>query len=212
MIKDDIVRNQDWDVLIDDLMLYAANKAVKKPSWRKISRSECDEVILAQGKGLYDVVLEALQSVFTEKDEAGKKRAWNMETSPDLIAYIKSAIDSILSNLVNSSDNKQNENDPLDNSVISDDKINPAFSKSSISPSENDLVNKIFFQDVDKRLSNLIKEDKQLEDYYILVLSDLKRREIAAEMKISVDDVTNLQKRLHRMLLKAAAELGYNSN
>lgn len=212
MIKDDIVRNQDWDVLIDDLMLYAANKAVKKPSWRKVSRNECDEVILAQGKGLYDVVLEALQSVFTEKDEAGKKRAWNMETSPDLIAYIKSAIDSILSNLVNSSDNKQNENDPLDNSVISDDKINPAFSKSSISPSENDLVNKIFFQDFDKRLSNLIKNDKQLEDYYILVLSDLKRREIADEMKISVDDVTNLQKRLHRMLLKAAAELGYNSN
>ena len=85
----------DWENIALELTYHAVVK-VKRLRWRTGSYES-----LPQGKTPEDLAYEAIEKVFS-----GDRR-WNPDKNPDLLRYLKSVVDSLVSHLVESENHKR---------------------------------------------------------------------------------------------------------
>lgn len=83
-----------WEEKIPRLLYYASHKA-KKKRWRSVFDGHMPE-----GKEVQDVVYQSIEKVFSGE------RKWNPQEKPDLFHYITGIIDSELSHLSESYENR----------------------------------------------------------------------------------------------------------
>lgn len=148
---------------------------------------------LAKGHTIEDAVCEAMGSLF------GGLRKWNPETEPDVWNYLKSAVNSILSNLSRSADNRRTSRDGDED--VRGDGDTP----------ESQLLDRerrdALAARRDRGYSLLIDEFGDDEDlvrlYDLIVEHDIHRPTALSErMGLSVREVNNLKKRFWRACIR----------
>ncbi len=98
----ELFRNADWPSIKPKLAAYSLGK-VKSYSWRTTKDS------LPKGFTPEDLVQKAVFDTFegllTEQTGVGLRK-WDPTREPDLLEYLKGVVDSLVNNLVNSSEHK----------------------------------------------------------------------------------------------------------
>jgi len=190
------LREQPWEEIILKLDAYALYKARKK-YWPSASR---DGHVLLGGCSPQDVVREAIRRVF----EGSRK--WDPEKEPDLLKYLKGVVDSILSAMVNSAENREirvpssyEESDPADY----EDGRNRSHAVESgglhqRSPSPREYAER---NDLFDRILAVVAGDEDLESLVLCLAEGYESRaDIAEQLGVTASEVTNMKKRLVRIL------------
>ncbi|MCH8034806.1 MAG: hypothetical protein IH950_13750 [Bacteroidetes bacterium] len=183
----EFLNSHDWQDIIKRLTAYCEWK-VRSGKWWRRSKDE-----LAKGIQPKDIVFEAINDLFSGE------RNWNREKYPTVIEFLKSAVDSEISNLIKSYDHTHQviDNNKDDEDIYGMDKY-PGESIDALSTLvSEELLNKIF---------KSIEGDNKLEELLILLLEELPPREIAKELDTDVDDIYNRKKILRRILTKLLDE------
>lgn len=190
------LKEQPWEKIILKLDAYALHKARRK-YWPSGSS---DGHTLIGGCSPQDVAREAIRRVF----EGGRK--WDPEKDPDLLKYLKGVVDSILSAMVDSVENREvrapsfyDESDPADD----EDRRNRSHAVESggvhhgfPSPREHAEGNELF-----DRVLAAVAGDEDLESL-VLCLDEgyVSRSDISEQLGVVPSEVTNMKKRLARVL------------
>ena len=190
MVNKDLIEflnSLDWNDIIKRLTAYCDWKIRAGKWWRR------DTEELAKGFKPIDIVFEAINGLYTED------RNWNRERYPEVIDFLKSVIDSKISNLIYSYDHInqliQERNDEEDDPGL--DKYSGKTVDVLDEMVANELLNKIY---------GAIKDDEELEELLLLILGGSPPREIAKQLDTGVDDIYNRIKRLRRILIKIMNE------
>lgn len=144
---------------------------------------------LAKGNTLDDVVANAVASLF------GAKRTWDPSAQPDPFEYLKSVVNSELSNLARSADNRKLDRAPEDLDLPGDD--TPL---SALLDAEEDTELKQQRNRFYSLLIDAISNDNDLLKLHDLFVNDGidKPQELASRLGMSVTEVNNLKKRFMR--------------
>ena len=187
-------------------MLYTKTK-VNKKTW-KTSEG------LPQGMTARDIVFQVINKVWDGADNNAsskkvnkRQRNWNPEKDPDLLKYLKSVIDSVLSNLVTSAEHiKTNYNNKVnaeDVAKILEEQINKGNDKTLedvfISEEDNKWISNLLDQ-----LYEELKEDFDkdvLLTFRILAEDNHKVTNILIADELNVD-IKEIQKSLKRIRYK----------
>jgi len=174
------LNEQDWSDLIKRLIAYVHFKVNYHKKWLRGSKD------LIEGYKPEDIVFESISDIYIGD------RNWNKERYSLLIDFLKSVIDSKVSNLITSySQTHQN--------VVNNEEEHELFGTISV---ERDSLDLIISDEFLAEVYKSIEGDNELEEIVLLILDDLPNREIAQELDIEVKDVVNRKKKLKRVLLK----------
>lgn len=181
--------DDQWAELTERLTLYASCKLVRR-YWRglRVKRSES----VTKGHEAGDLAADAIVAVLE-----GKRESWNREAYPDFYRFLQSVVDSKISALVRSAENRQTRRleQPHEGAPPAE-----AYTVKSNSPRPDQLVEDAEWKE--KFRSALAKA--MADDTLSLALFDClyagvnDRSEIAQYLDVNVNDVYNAQKRLQR--------------
>lgn len=194
------IKESEWDKLILNLTRYAFYEMERK--YWKYER-------VPKGLTAEDIALESISDLLEGI------RKWDYTNQPNLLNFLRSAVDSKISHLFEMKDYNLIERFP----VTEDDqereelmkKADPVSEHACFSPAdpqnpEETLIQKQVSERDKAAVSALfeaVKGDDQLENLFMLIMDGyMKPSEIAEEMKIDVKEVNNLQKRLRRKFKK----------
>ncbi|GMV90908.1 MAG: hypothetical protein AMXMBFR82_06860 [Candidatus Hydrogenedentota bacterium] len=191
-----LLEQQPWEEIILGLDKYALQKA-RRLYWPTAS-GRLD--ILAKGASPTDIAREAIARLFEGT------RDWDPDKEPDVLRYLKSVVDSLMSALVESAEVAEvrvsvayDETDastvisPSQASVVVESTaLHPAPLSPELVAQENELR---------ERILAAVAGDEFLE-LLVLCLAEghTKRSDIARELGVSADEVTNLRRRLQRVV------------
>lgn len=191
-----LLEQQPWEEIILRLDKYALQRA-RRLYWPTASNG-LD--ILAKGASPQDIAREAITRLFEGK------RDWDPDQDPDVLCYLKGVVDSLMSALVKSAE-------------VAEVRVSVAYSETDAS-SENGTrqvgvivesaplhqappspVLVAEHNELQERIMKAVAGDDALE-LLVLCLAEgfTKRTDIARELSLSVDEVTNLRKRLQRVV------------
>ncbi len=179
---------QNWEDIILKLTSYA-NYIIKRLCWNSSYGN------LPRGLKADDIALEAIEKVWTGS------RNWNPDKIPDLLLYLKGVVKSLLSNLVNSNDNRKY--------IISIDQTNCQSNGDlidQIKDNSSSIDSTVEFEEIRKMIWKDIKWD---EDEFLVLTGleeGLKPKQISEELNLSIDKVYIVQKRIKRKVEKLLKE------
>lgn len=175
MISNEVLKKlkeQDWDTIVPNLLIHAHNKIKGKN--------------LAGYFTSGDFISEVYEKVYIGE------RKWDPEKDPDLLKYLKSAIDSLIYDATKLKDSKLLQLD---------------LNKHDVSDSE-DLFDKQDDKEINENIyENIIDEIKGDDDLELLFMciteyGKTKPEEIKEELGWEKDKINNVKKRLKRLSLK----------
>ena len=144
---------------------------------------------------------DIIHTVFESFLTPGSCRNWNMEKFPDFKDQFYSALDSEIYNTVRKSLKKEGNKINIDDEFEYVDFIAEETEYNEYKEDNN------YLQVVYQKLVEMKASDEELLLYEPLVIKEMKRDAIAKEMGISPLEVTVIQKRLIRKLIKIQQEL-----
>jgi len=175
-----------WQETIPRLMLYAQRK-VERLRWMGVFGGDPPE-----GWQPDDFV----QSVF-EKVYSGKRR-WNPQEDSDLFNYLRSQVDSMISNRVRSLANKTLRTESTMPEDVPLDPTDPATTDQAVLSAEQDRVTDDNFW----RFYNELNDEPQLQKVVEAIFQGIKRAEMAKHLAVTVEQIDALRKRLDRRMRK----------
>lgn len=191
-----LLEEADWDIITLKVTKHTVYK-LKRINWK--------EQRLPLGLMPEDIVQEAIGSLFEGN------RNWNRIKYPDLIEYLKSVIDSIVSHLYKSKEYKITQPFPTieEGQEVEEflDKADPSADHAIyLMPSSNNPEDALLEKEKMKRDETVvnaffeaIQGDKDLEKIASLIMDGyIKPSVIAKQMGVEVREVYNLQKRFKR--------------
>lgn len=188
MINHDILerlQKQDWPIIILRLEAYAARR-VSRLSWRRGREA------LPDGKQSHDLAMGAITQAFGIEGD----RKWNYEKHPDLLKYLMDTVDSLVSNLVRSSEHKSTAKSSTNEFKKNNDPVHQGSIKSDY---EAQIDNKAL---VDK-IHECTEGEDELEVIFQCLLEGMTPREIAEEYGFLRDHVYQLTRKLERRVRAA---------
>jgi DNA-directed RNA polymerase specialized sigma24 family protein len=168
------------------LLAFARRRAKIKRWWLGMADA------LAKGNTVDDIVCEAMASLF------GGPRRWDPKTQPDVWEYLKSVVNSVLSNLVRAKENRVNKRGvEADLAAVRE---TPETEMLSVEHEE-------WLEKRRVRAYSLLQEEAlAANDEALLSLHDLilkedihKPQELAKRLNVSVNAVNNLKRRFWRI-------------
>jgi len=182
----DLIETLDWKRISLQLEEYALYKA-RRLYWKSGYRD------LPQGKTPEDIAHEAI-----EKTLSGE-RNWNPEKNPDILSFLKSVVDSLISHLVKSPNHKRLQPLPEDeDGNIREDIIQEWNPNISLNPEEQvlekereDRIVGLMFELADRDPDLKLIIDAMMEGY-------TKAKEIAESKNMDIKNVYNLIKKFKR--------------
>lgn len=191
-----LLEQQPWEEIILRLDKYALQKA-QRLYWPTASKRLH---VLPKGFSPTDIAHEAITRLFEGR------RDWNPDKDPEVLQYLKGVVDSLMSALVESSEVSEvrvsvpyietynsKDGDGLSPAVtVESTTLHHAPPSPALVAQENEMQERIFAA---------VAGDEDLE-LLVLCLAEghNKRSDIARELGVSVDNVTNLRKRLQRVV------------
>lgn len=147
---------------------------------------------LAKGRTAEDIACEAMASLF------GGRRRWDAAAQPDPWEHVKSVVNSLLSNLVRSKENRVNTRDVDDDAAVTSTTPESEFLRA-----EDEERLKLRRQRGYSLLQDGVLESDNptlLSLHDLILKEDIhKPQELAMRLGISVKDVNNLKKRFWRI-------------
>lgn len=191
-----LLQHQPWEEIILKLDKYALQKA-RRLYWPTASTHLHT---LAKAISPTDIAREAITRLFEGK------RDWDPDKAPDVLHYLKGVVDSLMSALVESAEvsevrvsvayretgNSGEDDFNLRPTAVESAPLHQAPASPVVVAESNELQERVFA---------LVEGDDSLESL-VLCLAEgyTKRAEIAQKLGLSVDEVTNLRKRLQRVI------------
>lgn len=176
----DLLKSQDWKTIILRLTLHAEYK-VNRLYWQTGRDS------LPGGTQTKDFVFEAIRKVYQGE------RLWDPAKHPDLLTYLKSVVDSLVSHLVESHEHKHRQ------LVSVEDKDGGFDPPDQQSPTAQD---ELIVSDLWNRLWNKVKGDEDTELVLACIEEEMsKPQDISDELQIPIRRV-NVAKNKIRIALR----------
>jgi DNA-directed RNA polymerase specialized sigma24 family protein len=127
-------------------------------------------------------------------------RTWDQKAHPDLLKYLRSVVDSMISKLVNSVDNRKTRR--LGPPGTRDDESSPAYEAVGREPDPAELAaNREAAEGFRAPIVEALKDDELAYQVFECLESDInKPADIAEYLGLSVGEVNNAQKRIRRMV------------
>jgi hypothetical protein len=167
-----------------------------------------DGSALAKGATVEDVVCKVMISLFGEvESQHGTRpcrRRWNPQKYPDPWIYLRLFLVTELNNLAVSADNKRNNRDVPDDSVVTDETPEQKLIDVELDTEHEELIQALYGKLIDE-----IGDNEGLVRLHDLMLntSVTKPQEIAKHLNLSVNEANNLKRRLFRAAVRARASL-----
>lgn len=168
------------------LLLFAyARRYAASIGWKT------EDVALARGQGIEDLVQDAMASLYG----GAPSRRWNEGTTPDPFEHLKSFVNSRLSSLARSYDNRR-----VKRGVDPEDHVDPDTPESLVLMKETRAEGDAWR----KRATGLLQTEI-LADDLLIRMHDLMEKEqidtpaaLAGQLGVSVEEVKNAKKRFRR--------------
>ena len=195
----------NWEYIALALTDYALFK-VRRLKWRT-----GDKESLPKGMTVGDLAYNAIKEVWS-----GDRR-WNPTESPDLLAYLKSVVDSLVNHLVNSADHLQVRRMPETSDgaeleellKVADPGSDTARDIVTVQHDPETLaISKMTAERLVGALFEEIAGDGELEGMVTALMGGaVKPKEIAKEMGIEVERAYKLREKLNRALMRVEKRL-----
>jgi hypothetical protein len=176
-MKDDIISildNHDWIQIILKLSAYS------------IYMCNLKRIRLPKGLEPEDLAMIAIEKVYNGE------RNWNSEGSPDLLLFLQSVVNSLISNSKKSSD--------VTVSSLAD------VPESSLVESQY-IDEELYCNQLDQEIIRKMSNDPLLCLIYKSLKEQYKPKEISEVYGIDISIIRNAQKRLHRIVLEVVNQL-----
>lgn len=171
-MKDDLLEILDlqpWESVLINLMAYAV--------WLcDIQRTKLPTSVQPE-----DLVMDIIDKVYS------RERKWDYEAEPDLLAYLKSAVKSHLSNEMRV---LRNNHQSLNNFEILD------------KPGQNQVDEELYCKQLDEKIITSMRGDPEMCLVYKCLKDGLKPTEIVQEFGVKITTIQNAQRRLRYLILK----------
>ena len=179
----------EWEDLTERLTLYASCKLVRR-YWRGLRVKKGESV--TKGKEATDLAGDAIVAVIE-----GKRASWNKDAYPDFYRFLQSVVDSRISALVRSPENKRTRRIEHPHEGAS---LPEVYAVESDTPPPDELVEDAEWKERFRAtLAKEVGEDSLvLSLFECLDVGMTDRSEIAELLGVSVNDIYNAQKRLQR--------------
>jgi DNA-directed RNA polymerase specialized sigma24 family protein len=198
------IAEEQWLAYYDELVIYAEMRC-RRWMWRTGNREN-----LPRGFSPDAVASEAITRLYDGR------RKWNHDSYPgnNPVPFLKGVVDSIVSAIGRSSAHKLTasledektatgaEGESYEREVEAADGM-PGFSPLAVLSPEQ----RAYFEEVDRRASEVIADRKDLVEYYRHACEGLSVPEIAAAMNIEVEAVRVLRRQFHRRTKQIQDEL-----
>ena len=186
----------EWGELVERLTLYADSK-LRTLWWQ--GETYTKDASVPGGVSAEDLAASAIESFLDES------RIWDKNSEPDFQGFLKSVIDSKVSHLVNSAENKisrrlnttRRENEPAF-------QVAATSRKPEAVAAEHDSLEKL----KQALIGELEKDDMAKSILECFDANITKPCEIADVLEVDISEVNNAQKRLRRVAKKACDKLG----
>lgn len=203
-----LFQKQDWQKISLELAKHTALK-VRRLYWR----TPCEE-ILPEGETIKSLVSKAVEKVLSGE------RKWNPDKNPDLLKYLKSVLDSLISHLATSIDNQllqrfQVTNDGQDKQDLLTRADTPYATELGKTPEELMLEKEKAERDnkILSELIDVISDDEELSILWNCFEKGIvKADEIAKETGFDVSHVYQLRRKLDRRAATLGEKLGLKKN
>ncbi|MGA2223913.1 MAG: hypothetical protein ABSH41_05665 [Syntrophobacteraceae bacterium] len=192
--KRELLKSADWERITLELAIYAKSRLVGK-RWRSGTGN-----ILAEGKGLQDLVQEAICKFFDES------RNWDPQRV-DLLGFLKGIVRSLTSGLAKSADNRLLIPSRLDedSNEISPVPVETSTPEDILSENQDDQIIAELYERVLKR----VEGDDDLENLvYCMLVGVHEPREIAKETQIPIKRVYQLRRQIKSVIDSIIPEMG----
>jgi hypothetical protein len=169
-----LLDDQDWGSIIIRLSAYAVSYCIGK------------RIELPGGKEPEDVAMDAIDRVYS------RHRNWDPDGHPDIFEYLKSVVNSIISNELSTAARKG----AVEGIEEADEVI-----------MQNDVEEEMYCRKLDEEIGRRIGGDAEMSIVYKGLKDRMLPREIAEEFYLEIEVVRNAQKRLQRLAIKAIKNL-----
>lgn len=166
-----------------DLVLKVANYIKKRLGTVEILKSGKQFV---EGCTVDDIISQAIEHTLNN---------WDFVKHPDLFLHLLSVVNTMLYNHFHSFEFK-NRTKIIENSSIYDER--DSFWDRIVGDSSPTLLAEL--NDIKDKCYKVVENDPELSDLLLYYLSGCSRKEISADMDITVKEVDNMMKRLRRKL------------
>jgi DNA-directed RNA polymerase specialized sigma24 family protein len=161
---------QDWPSIIIRLSAYA------------VSLCRFGNVTLPGGQLPEDLAMDAIDRVYRQE------RNWNSEQDADLMAFLKSVVKSLLSNLRTSLESRTPHEE--------------AEAARHVAAGGSSQEEELYCRELDQQILIRLRGDPPLCLVYKALKDGYRPAEIAEEYGLDIREVRNTQKRLHRAVLE----------
>jgi DNA-directed RNA polymerase specialized sigma24 family protein len=177
-----LLEKQPWSEIVARLLLYADNK-MRRRVWRGSLGGDPPEGIQAE-----DLVQTVIEKVLS-----GGRR-WDPDRHPDLLGFLMDALDSEISNLVQSFENRRMKAEAsVDASVL--EQIDGATPETQLLDKERESESEDFILG----LLEFVKADHEVQQVVETIMGGVaKRAEIAQRLGVAVTEIDARKKRLFR--------------
>jgi len=189
--------SEQWDELAERLTLYASCRVIRL-SWRGLRIRKGQSFL---GLDAADLAGEAIAAVID-----GRRESWNIDAYPDFYRFLQSIVDSKISALVRSAENRRSRTlEPVDKkgSTVAD------FASIPHSQSPDNLCEAVEWKEKFR-----VALEKELADdsiskglFECLDAGMTDRSEIAELFGVSINEIYNAQKRLNPRVLRVMKKL-----
>lgn len=178
----------EWIELTERLTQYAACKLVRR-TWRGVRVKAAS--IVVKGSEAADIAADALVLVIEGK------RAWNQEAYPDFLQFLKGVVDSKVSAMVRSPENRRSRQPAP--SPATGEPMTPDDYAADVPTPDKFVEDAEWGEKFRAAVAKEVGEDSiSLGLFECLDAGYTKRADIAATLGVSVEDIYNAQKRLKK--------------
>lgn len=179
-----LLDNYDWEKISLELTDYADIRA-RRLKWRTESKSD-----LPQGKRTEDIAQEAILKTY------GGERKWDPERYPDIMIFLRSVVDSLISHLANSQNHKKLQRFPEnENGESLDNTFNLGYSPT---PEDEVLADEVL-----GKIYEAVDGEKELQSVVDAIMSGYtKPGDISKATGYDIDRVYQLRRKLDRRISK----------
>lgn len=182
------LQKQDWATIILRLEAYAI-RCVFRLNWRRGKEA------LPKGKQPSDLAMEAIAQAFGIEGD----RKWDYEKYPDLLKHLMNTVDSLVSNLVISSEHKSTAKSSINDFNKNGDPVHQGI----VMP---DYERKMDNEILANKIHECTEGEDELEIIFQCWLEGMTPREIAEEYGLSRSHVYQLTRKLERRVRAAGLE------
>lgn len=181
----ELLDSYSWDDIVDRLVVHADRK-MRRLVWRNLRGGDPPG-----GEESTDIVQSVIEKVFDGT------RKWNPVKHPDLLSYLLDQVDSEISNLVRSFENRYH----ISETSLPDVKILEGTDETTPETELMAEADKLQSDDFVLGLLEFLNEEPELQSIVVAILDGNKKRaEIADAVKITVAELDVRKKRLKRRL------------